>query len=125
MIRLADRHKRRRAWRCHLAHTHAYGTIGNRLWSADNLVTNTYAANNLNQYSSIVCGSASPCEPVYDADGNMTSDGTFAYAYDAENRLVSVTSVAETNGAIRILNSYDHYNRRIRKTVDREPHIPS
>ena len=47
--------------------SHAYDTIGNRLWSADNLVTYTYVANSLNQYSSIVCGSASPCEPAYDA----------------------------------------------------------
>ena len=39
--------------------------------------------------------------------------------YDAENRLVSVTSAAETNGAIRVLNAYDHRNRRIRKTVQR------
>ena len=50
---------------------------------------------------------------------NLTGDGTFAYAYDAENRLVSATSAAETNGAIRVLNAYDHRNRRIRKTVQR------
>ena len=49
----------------------------------------------------------------------MTGDGTFAYAYDAENRLVSVTSATETNGALRVLNTYDHRNRRIRKTVQR------
>lgn len=39
--------------------------------------------------------------------------------YDAENRLVSVTSAAETNGAIRVLNAYDHRSRRIRKIVQR------
>ena len=98
---------------------YAYDTIGNRLWSADNLVTNTYAANNLNQYSSIVCGSASPCEPAYDADGNMTGDYAFSYSYDAENRLLSVTSAEETNGAFRVINAYDHRNRRIGKTVQR------
>ena len=98
---------------------YAYDTIGNRLWAADNLATNTYAANNLNQYSSILRDSASSCEPAYDADGNMTGDGIFDYAYDAENRLLSVTSAAETNGAIRVLNTYDHRNRRIRKTVQR------
>ena len=43
----------------------------------------------------------------------------YGYAYDAENRLVSVTSSVETNGAIRVLNAYDHRNRRIRKTVQR------
>ena len=94
---------------------YAYDSIGNRLWSAANAVTNSYAANSLNQYTSVSTGA----NPVYDADGNMTGDGTFAYAYDAENRLVSVTSAAETNGAIRVLNAYDHRNRRIRKTVQR------
>ena len=54
---------------------------------------------------------------IYDADGNMTGDGTYAYSYDAENRLKSITSAVETNGAIRILNAYDHRNRRIRKIV--------
>lgn len=94
---------------------YAYDSIGNRLWSVANAVTNSYTANSLNQYTSVSAGA----NPVYDADGNMTSDGTFAYAYDAENRLVSVTSAAETNGAIRVLNAYDHRNRRIRKTVQR------
>ena len=98
---------------------YAYDTIGNRLWAADNLATNTYAANNLNQYSSILRDSASPREPTYDADGNLTFDGVFTYAYDAENRLVSVASAVETNGAIRVLNAYDHVNRRIRKTVQK------
>lgn len=94
---------------------YAYDSIGNRLWSAANAVTNSYTANSLNQYTAVSAGA----NPVYDADGNMTGDGTFAYAYDAENRLVSVTSAAETNGAIRVLNAYDHRNRRIRKTVQR------
>ena len=94
---------------------YAYDSIGNRLWSAANAVTNSYTANSLNQYTAVSSGA----NPVYDADGNMTGDGTFAYAYDAENRLVSVTSAAETNGAIRVLNAYDHRNRRIRKTVQR------
>ena len=94
---------------------YAYDSIGNRLWSAANAVTNSYTANSLNQYTAVSAGA----NPVYDADGNMTGDGTFAYAYDAENRLVSVTSAVETNGAIRVLNAYDHRNRRIRKTVQR------
>ncbi len=78
-------------------------------------MTNSYTANSLNQYTAVSSGA----NPVYDADGNMMGDGTFAYAYDAENRLVSVTSAAETNGAIRVLNAYDHRNRRIRKIVQR------
>ena len=40
-------------------------------------------------------------------------------AYDAENRLMSATHAALTNGAVRVLNAYDHRHRRIRKTVQR------
>ena len=36
-----------------------------------------------------------------------------------KNRLVSVTSAGETNGAVRVLNAYDHRHRRIRKIVQR------
>ena len=100
---------------------YAYDTIGNRLWSTDNVITNAYSANSLNQYTTV--GRAAPSAPqtslIYDADGNMTRDGTYVYSYDAENRLRSVTSRSLTNGALRVLNAYDHRNRRIRKTVQR------
>ena len=43
----------------------------------------------------------------------MTSDGTFAYSYDAENRLASVSS----NGITLVVNQYDYRGRRIRKTT--------
>lgn len=52
-------------------------------------VDRSYVANGLNQYSS--AGSASF---GYDANGNLTSDGTTAYAYDIENRLVSTSASA-------------------------------
>ena len=47
----------------------------------------TYATNSLNQYSS-VAGVAK----TYDKRGNLTGDGTWTYAYDAENRLISATA---------------------------------
>ncbi len=100
---------------------YAYDTIGNRLWSASNDATNSYSANCLNQHTAIsnLCGSAYLREPSYDADGNLISDGVFRYSYDTENRLVSVRSASLTNGAIRVLNAYDHNDRRVRKTVQR------
>ena len=98
---------------------YSYDTIGNRLWSAANVATNEYAANALNQYTSV--GGSAPDAPqtafIYDADGNMTRDGRFLYSYDAENRLRSVTARSATNGSLRVLNAYDHRNRRIRKTL--------
>jgi len=100
---------------------YSYDTIGNRLWAADNVITNEYSANSLNQYT--IVGRAAPSAPqttfVYDADGNMTRDDRFLYSYDAENRLRSVTALPATNGALRVLNAYDHSNRRIRKIVQR------
>mgnify|MGYP004663975285 CR=1 FL=1 len=100
---------------------YAYDTIGNRGWDAANGVTNSYAANTLNQYASILRGSDPPCEilPQYDVDGNMTSDGTFSYAYDAENRLASATPLVPVEGSLSVVNGYDHKHRRIRKTVKR------
>ena len=98
---------------------YSYDTIGNRLWSAANVATNEYAANALNQYTSV--GGSAPDAPqttfAYDADGNMTRDGRFLYSYDAENRLRSITARSATNGSLRVLNAYDHRNRRIRKTL--------
>ena len=48
---------------------YAYDTIGNRLWSAANAVTNSYTANSLNQYTSV----AASTNLVYDADGGGRS----------------------------------------------------
>jgi len=53
----------------------------------------------------------------YDADGNLTNDGRFAYIWDGENRLTKM--VVNTNvGPQYTLNfSYDYQGRRIQKMV--------
>ena len=98
---------------------YSYDGIGNLLSHSNNAATNTYTANSLNQYTSILCASAPPCEYSHTPDGGIASDGTWLYAYDAEDRLLSVTSATLTNGALRIVNSYDYRNRRIGKTTER------
>ena len=65
------------------AETHGYDFIGNSLLATFNSVTNTYTANNLTQYVSILRASASPREISHDADGNMTNDGVFTYTSSA------------------------------------------
>ncbi len=67
--------------------------------------TVSYTANTLNQYTVVGAGT-----PTYDANGNLTSDGTHTYGYDSENRLVSASG-AGTGGTY----TFDAQGRR--KTV--------
>ena len=87
---------------------------------AANSTTNTFPHNALNQMVGRGVLDAPPAATfAYAPDGGLSSDGTWTYAYDVEDQLVSVTSSSLTKGAIRVLNAYDHRNRRIRKTVQR------
>jgi len=52
-------------------------------WDGYVPLTRAYTTNGLNQYES--AGSAAFC---YDANGNLTADGSSVYRYDVENRLV-------------------------------------
>ena len=76
-------------------------------------MTNLYTANNLNQYTSILRNSVSPCEPSYDIDGNLLTDGVRTFTYDAANRLKTVS----TNGILVLTNFYDAKSRRVRKVT--------
>ena len=101
------------------SYSYFYDSIGNRTSSSStssNLVsvTHSYTANGLNQYDYVDSTAL-----AYDADGNLTGDGRYSYAYDCENRLVSVTPVSPSAGDLAIVNEYDHMNRRVRKTVRR------
>ena len=55
----------------------------------------------------------------YDADGNLTNDGRWAYVWDGDNRLLSMTShpfsPASSSNALHF--RYDAQGRRISKTV--------
>ena len=82
--------------------------IGNRLVSTGGGGETTYTANSLNQYTA-VNAVARAC----DADGNLISFGAWGYGWDAENRLVSVTS----NSVPVLSNSYDYRHRRGRKAT--------
>ena len=96
------------------AYEYAYDTIGNRTVASANSVTNTYAANNLNQYTQIDAS-----QLTYDNDGNLAQDDRFAYTYDAENRLVTARPISPTEGALAVVNAYDHKHRRVTKRVER------
>ena len=53
-----------------------------------------------------------------DADGNTTATGTGqVYAWDGENRLISIEPLVPTTGDKKQLNVYDAQSRRVRKQV--------
>ena len=103
--------------------THEYDGIGNHALWGGNAVTNEYTHNSLNQLVGRVVLNA-PGGPLssaaaYTPNGGLASDGDWLYAYDAEDRLASVTSASLTNGALRVESAYDWRDRRISKTVSR------
>jgi len=65
----------------------------------------------MNEYTSVNSQSR-----TYDANGNLTDDGTLTYAYDALNRLVEVTD--KSSSVTLAEYSYDHKGRRITRNVD-------
>ena len=57
---------------------------------------------------------------AYDADGNLESDGRWAYTWDADNRLTQMESHAAIHPAVprmRLEFAYDYAGRRAQKTV--------
>jgi RHS repeat-associated protein len=53
----------------------------------------------------------------YDLDGNLTQDGRWIYAWDAENRLISLTPSTSVGPQISLKFEYDWQGRRIHKQV--------
>lgn len=95
---------------------YAYDQIGNRKTSTKGGETISYTSNELNQYVEI-----SNITPTYDFDGNQLNGlapsvncsgrDIFVFAYDAENRVISISQNGETVEKY----SYDHMGRRIKK----------
>jgi RHS repeat-associated protein len=86
-----------------------YDAVGNRQWVSDNGATASYTANSDNGYTSV--GGVST---ETDLNGNMVSVPGAAYAYDAQNRLVSAT----VNG-VRTEFTYDSRNRVVQRVSKR------
>lgn len=60
-------------------------------WTAGYNVSRGYETNGLNQYKRTLTGGTPSAVFAYDANGNLTSDGTTAFTYDAENRLLTAS----------------------------------
>lgn len=83
-------------------YAYSYDDIGNRVSSLEQGEVRTYAANSLNQYIG----------DDYDLDGNqtniVTSTGTWAVTYNAENRPVNWQC-----GSTNVVMKYDYMGRRV------------
>jgi RHS repeat-associated protein len=93
------------------AFAYQYDLIGNRQTASANGEQKTYAANSLNQYTQITNGGLVTL--VYDPDGNLLTNGVWAFTWDGENRLVGVFS----NSVMVVSNVYDYMSRRVVKAV--------
>ncbi len=69
----------------------------------------------MNQYTQTQEGANPAVGYLYDANGNLTSDGTRNFLYDFKNRLVEVRLVA---GNVLVAQySFDNANRRVMRTL--------
>jgi RHS repeat-associated protein len=99
--------------------THAYNKVDQRTgqtvsdntwWAYPTGPPSTvgYTSDALNRYAAV-----GAVAPTYDGNGNLTSDGTFTFGYDAENRLASANGAGNT-----VSYAYDPRGRRKSKTVN-------
>ncbi|WP_334318969.1 RHS repeat-associated core domain-containing protein, partial [Termitidicoccus mucosus] len=93
--------------------TFTYDPLGNRIEHTDttpglSALVERYETNNLNQYTRIDYARPAVHYSLlkYDANGNLTDDGTQRYRYDAQNRLIEVESPT-----VRAEFAYDAKNR--------------
>ena len=92
-----------------IQNTYTYDAVGNRTAANLDGAATTYSINNLNQLTGVNSTSF-----TFDDRGNITFDGTFYKAYDAENRLIKDSA----SPASVITYAYDALNRRITKTIN-------
>ena len=87
--------------------------LGNMVGSSTNGTMQDRTASAANEISSI---NGNGSATGYDLAGNLTSDGTFDYTYDAWDRQVGVATAASTPVPIAKYE-FDGLNRRIQETV--------
>jgi RHS repeat-associated protein len=90
--------------------------VANAAASVWQSITNSVPGTNVTGHKYVV---KTPEQFSYDADGNLTNDGRWAYAWDAENRLTSMTSISNAPSAPveQIVYAYDYMSRRVQKTL--------
>lgn len=94
--------------------TVSYDEVGNRTSFTDATGTSNYVANAANQYTSVTGTGA--FTPTYDANGNLTYDGTLYYHYDYDQVLTRVSTDAAGTNLVATYR-YDPLGRRAMKIV--------
>jgi RHS repeat-associated protein len=79
----------------------------------------TVSAPGQNSVTGHVYVAQTPENYSYDNDGNLLSDGRWSYTWDAENRLINMTSLngAPSGSQLQLAFVYDYQGRRIQKVV--------
>ncbi len=100
--------------------SYLYDSIGNRnqaVRRSDIPETTDYVPNKLNQYDSLTVSGAGTTAFTHDEDGNLTSDSTLKYTYNAENRLIAAEPKNPAAAGVKVEFTYDYMGRRVRKAV--------
>jgi RHS repeat-associated protein len=91
--------------------TWEYDAAGNRVTDAELVQPpDIYTVNALDEYVA-----AGPLLLTYDRNGNLTGDGTRAYQYDVDNRLVRVLDTASGGDVVKFF--HDARGRRVREIM--------
>jgi len=87
---------------------YSYDAMGNRISTVINGVTTAYTTNDVNEYTSV-----GGVADTYDADGNLTSDGTNTYTYNSLNQLIGVSGPSGTT-----TYTYNALGQRVASTTN-------
>ena len=99
--------------------TFVYDTMGNRTTSTITTGSSSYSGNILNQYIQVqITGTTNTGTAIntYDKNGNLTSNGTFNFSYDYQNRLVEVKKASDNTTVAEY--TYDVLGRRIQSITN-------
>jgi RHS repeat-associated protein len=87
--------------------------VGNWLEKVTNGVPEKRTHNAVNEITTDTIDGSLPCSLSYDNNGNLTNDCVYAYNYDEENRLTTVTRLADS--VMIGQYQYDALSRRVQK----------
>ena len=93
-----------------------HGTVGANNAASPAWLTATVASGGATNTGNLFIPQT-PEQFSYDADGNLTNDGRWAYTWDAENRLIGMVANTTVGPQYQLAFVYDAKGRRIQKVV--------